>query len=438
MIHHPADCEASDPRHSRRTFLGKAALGVGAGAALSVADMSLINGLSRPAVAEELKRQQKSVILLWLAGGASQLETWDPKPGAATGGPFRAIQTNATGVQISELLPKMSQRMQETTAIIRSLNTRNADHGGGYKLMETGRSPEPGINFPHLGSIIANELARPDSKVPDHVEMYTSTEGRRKGTAGFLPPRYNPMFLTDSMIPENIRRLESMSDVDHQDRAALQQMLAQRFQQGLQNPGVASHNSAFERVRGLMSCDHLFDIEQEPQSARDHYGPTQFGEQCLIARRLVEAGVPFVKVARAWWDSHGQNFETHRELCADLDHVMSALLDDLKQRGLLENTLVITLGEFGRTPQINGSLGRDHFASAWSCSLSGCGIRSGVAYGQTDPEGKTVTDGEVGAGELFATIYKSLGINYEKEYMLGSRPIPITDFHCQPIDAVLL
>lgn len=418
---------------SRRSFLNTVALG-SAGVA---AKMSAIETLTSPVFAEELRQKQKSVILLWLAGGASQLETWDPKPGAPTGGPYRAIQTNVAGTQISELLPKMSQRLQQHTAIIRSLNTKIADHGGGYVVMDTGRIPEPGVAFPHLGAIIAHELAQRDSKVPDHIEMYTSTEGRRKGSAGFLPSRFNPMFLTDSMIPENISRLETISDVDHRQRAELRSLLASQFQRGLASPSVASHHSAFERVRGLMSSDYLFDIDQEPQAARDHYGPTQFGEQCLIARRLVEAGVPFVKVARAWWDSHGQNFETHRELCADLDHVMSALLDDLEQRGLLENTLVITLGEFGRTPQINGSLGRDHFASAWSCSLSGCGIRGGAVYGKTDEQGRTVVDGEVNAGNLFATIFTALGIDPEKEYMLGSRPVPLADFHCAPIKEVL-
>ncbi len=407
------------------------------GAAGAAADMTAVDALTSPLLAGELKRQQKSVILLWLAGGASQLETWDPKPGAATGGPYRAIQTNVPGIQISELLPKMSQRLQQNTAIIRSLNTKIADHGGGYTLMDTGRLPEPGVDFPHLGGIIAHELSQPDSKVPDHIEMYTSTEGRRKGSAGFLPSRFNPMFLTDSMIPENISRLESISDIDHQQRADLRNMLAKNFQKNVHSSSVASHNSAFERVRGLMSSDYLFDVEKEPQSARDHYGPTQFGQQCLAARRLVGAGVPFVKVARAWWDSHGQNFETHRELCADLDHVMSALLHDLQQRGMLENTLVITLGEFGRTPSINGSLGRDHFANAWSCSLSGCGIRGGVAYGKTDEEGRTVADGEVNAGNLFATIFTALGIDPEKEYMLGSRPVPVADFHCSPIAEVL-
>ena len=147
--------------------------------------------------------------------------------------------------------------------------------------------------------------------------------------------------------------------------------------------------------------------------------------------------MPFVKVARAWWDSHGQNFETHLELCADLDQGMSALLDDLKQRGLLDTTLVITLAEFGRTPNINASLGRDHFASAWSCSLSGCGIKGGSVYGKTDADGHKVEDGEMKSGDLFATIFTALGIDYKKEYHVGARPIPIVDFGCKPVMDVL-
>lgn len=416
---------------SRRGFLGTAA----AGAALA-ADMTVLDLLQQKTFADELKQQGKSVILLWLAGGASQLETWDPKPGAPTGGPYRAISTCVPGVEISELLPKMAQRLHET-AIIRSLNTKIADHGTAFRLMETGRIAEPGIAFPHLGAVIARELGRRDSKVPDYVSMYTATEGRAKGTAGFLGSRYGEMFLTEQMMPENLRRLDSISDADHADRAALRQMLASDFARSVKNPAVDSHNSAYDRVRGLMSSDSLFNIELEPQAARDHYGPTQFGQQCLIARRLVEAGVPFVKVARAWWDSHGQNFETHRELCADLDHVMAALLDDLKQRGLLDSTLVITLGEFGRTPQINGSLGRDHFASAWSCSLSGCRIKGGSVYGKTDDKGHTVVDGEIFAGSLFATIFAALGVDPHKEYMLGARPVPLSDFGSKVISEVV-
>jgi hypothetical protein len=411
-----------------------------AGAAATVgcfaADMGQVHVLRSEEVARELKRQDKRVILLWLAGGASQFETWDPKPGAKTGGPFRAIQTNATGVHISELLPELAQRMQHT-AIIRSLNTKIADHGGGADLMDTGRLKDPGILYPDLGAVVARELGRLDSKVPDYVSLYTETEGRRKGTSGFLGSRYAPMFLSESMIPPNIARLESLPAIDHKDRAALRDALSRRFANARRNHSVDSHNSAYQRVHGLMDSAELFDITQEPAEVQARYGPTQFGHQCLIARRLVEAGVPFVKVARAWWDSHGQNFETHQELCADLDHSMSVLLDDLEQRGLLKNTLVITLGEFGRTPQINASLGRDHFASAWSCSLSGLGIRGGVAYGKTDPEGHKVIEGEASAADLFATILAALGIDHHQEYMVGARPVPLADFGSKPIAEVL-
>jgi uncharacterized protein (DUF1501 family) len=186
-----------------------------------------------------------------------------------------------------------------------------------------------------------------------------------------------------------------------------------------------------------MASDSLFDISQEPRLVCERYGPTQFGEQALVARRLIEAGVPFVRVARAWWDSHGQNFETHQELVPELDHVMSILLDDLASRGLLENTLVITLAEFGRTPEINPSLGRDHFASAWSATLSGAGIRGGSVYGKTDPNGRSVVDGEIGPSELFATIYQALGIDHQKHYMVGVRPVPLTEPGTEPVHDVL-
>lgn len=431
MTHRSFFCGSPDHGVSRRGFLGTAAA-----ATAFAADMTQLDVLQTPSFASEIKKQQKHVILLWLAGGASQLETWDPKPGTATGGPFRAINTSVPGVAISELMPKLAARM-EHTAIVRSLNTRNADHGGGALMMETGRAVDQGIPCPDLGAMIAHELGRADSPVPDYVSMYSSTEGRRKGGSGFLGSRYAPMFLAEQTIPENIRRLEAVSDIDHQQRQELRSFLAKRFASGRMDNTVASQNMAYERVRGLMTSEKLFDIEQESAEMRAKYGPTQFGEQCLIARRLVEAGVPFVKVARAWWDSHGQNFETHLELVTELDHVLSTLIDDLKDRGLLEHTLIITLGEFGRTPGINASLGRDHFASAWSSSLSGCGIKGGAVWGKTDEAGHKVIDGEVKAGDLFATIFEALGIDHKREFHLGARPIPITDFGCGPIKSIL-
>lgn len=421
------------PNLGRRAFLGTAA----AGAAAFAADMTGLDILKHKVLADELKRQDKHVILLWLAGGASQFETWDPKPGRPTGGPFRAIDTNVSGIRISELMPKLAQRMQYT-GIVRSLNTRNADHGGGTTLMETGRAPEGGLDYPDLGAILAHELARADSQVPDYVSLYTSTEGRHKGGAGFLGSRYAPMFLDKDVMPENIKRLDIVSELDHKERDDLRNLLSQRFARTRHNNSVGSHNAAYQRVRGLMASEKLFDITQEPQAMRDKYGPTQFAEQCLVARRLIEAGTPFVKVARAWWDSHGQNFETHLELVAELDHVMSTLIDDLKERGLLEKTLIITMGEFGRTPQINPSLGRDHFASAWSASLTGCGIKGGTVFGKTDDDGHKVVDGEVGAPEFYATILQALGIDHEKNFTyLGSRPIPLTEPGTKPITQLL-
>jgi hypothetical protein len=425
------------PEHSlnRRGFLGSMA----AGAAAVAADMTALDVLGSPLLADELKRNHKHVILLWLAGGSSQLETWDPKPGAPTGGPFRAIPTAVPGVQISELMPRMAARMKHT-CIIRSLNTKIGDHGGGARLMMQGRRDDPSVRYPDLGAVLARELGQAHSRVPDYVTFYSATEGRgmAPGASGFLGERYAPMALTTSMTPDNLRRLDDINDLDHLHRAELRDQLSKRFSRGrATSSALGSHNVAYERVRGLMASETLFDITREPQKVRDLYGPTQFGEQALAARRLIEAGVPFVRVARAWWDSHGQNFETHQELVPELDRVMAALLDDLEARGLLQSTLVITLAEFGRTPEINPSLGRDHFASAWSATLSGAGVHGGSVYGKTDPNGRSVVDGQIGPAQLFATIYQALGIDHQKHYMVGSRPVPLTEPGTEPVQAVL-
>lgn len=416
---------------SRRTFLGATAALAGG--------MTGIAGLSNPAVAETIRKNDKRVIMLWLAGGASQLETFDPKPGRPTGGPYMPIATSVPGVHISELMPKMAARLQKYTAVVRSLNTRDGDHGGGADLMMHGRKNEPNLKYPDLGAMLAHELRQADSQVPDYVAIYSQTEGRSNGGlgAGFLGAPYAPIILNEKMELPFVKRLESITELDHRERADLQKLMSKRFLRGRDSNSVASHGTAYDRVAGLMASDKLFDISQEPQKVRDRYGPSLFAQQALIARRLVEAGVPFVRVARAWWDSHGQNFETHSELVPELDHVMSTLLDDLEERGLLENTLVITTAEFGRTPNINASLGRDHFASAWSSTLSGCGIVPGAVYGETDENGNTVKDGEVGAGEFFATVFEALGIKHDHELYVGARPIPLVNPGIKPIKEIL-
>lgn len=407
--------------------------------ATAFADMTGLNVLGTPALAADLKKNQKRVIMLWLAGGASQLETWDPKPGASTGGPFRAIPTDVPGIHISELMPEMAKRMKHV-CVLRGLDTKNGDHGSAAVTMMRGRRNEAGLKYPDLGAVVAREMARADSQVPDYVTFYTQTEGRgmAPGDSGFLGARYAPMELTTNNVPEFIRKLDTISDMDHKTRSDLRAMLSKQFAKGRHSDIMGSHNEAYERVRGLMASETLFDITKEPQKIRDRYGPTQFGQQTLIARRLVEAGVPFVRVGRAWWDSHGQNFETHQEMVPELDHVMATLIDDLNERGLLNDVMIITLSEFGRTPQINASLGRDHFASAWSCTITGTGIKGGSVYGKTDEKGNKVVAENVDAGSLFATIYTALGINPEKNYYVGSRPVPLVNPGVEAIDDVLL
>jgi hypothetical protein len=427
-------CGSAEHGVSRRAFLG----GTMAAGASAFADMTQLNLLANSDLANDLKKQQKRVILLWLAGGASQMETFDPKPGAVTGGPFRSIQTDVPGTRISELMPNMAQRLKHT-CIIRSLNTRVADHGSAAKIMMRGRRDEANVKYPDLGAVVAKEMGRAESKVPDYVTFYTQTEGRNMapGDPGFLGSRYAPMELTASMMPENIKKLDGVSEMDHQQRSDLRELFSKKFSEGRSSTTLGSHNEAYQRVRGLMASDKLFDISQEPAAVRAKYGPTQFAEQCLVARRLVEAGVPFVRVGRAWWDSHGQNFETHQEMVPELDHVMATLVDDLKDRGLLGNVMIITLAEFGRTPAINASLGRDHFAAAWSTSITGCGIKGGACYGKSDPTGNTVAESPVDAGMLFATIYRALGIKPSKNYYIGARPVPLVNPGVEEISEVL-
>lgn len=420
------------PEHSfnRRTFLEG---GIATALGLSLGGLEAGYNV---AWAEELRKQKKQVLLLWLAGGASQLETWDPKPGRPTGGPFKSIPTNVPGVHICELMPKMAQ-MMDRVAVVRSLDTRIGDHGGATTLMETGRGKDPGIEYPHIGSVISRELGQVDSDAPNFVSLYLATEGHRRPDPGFLGGSYAAMHLHKSLTPENINLPGGLSDVDHTSREHLRQLLSERFNRTRNAPRVTGYNSTYARVRGLMKSDKLFDLEQESLAARDSYGQTDFGQHALIGRRLIEAGVPMVKVARAWWDSHADNFESHRELVTELDHVMSTLLLDLEERGLLESTLVITLSEFGRTPVINKNVGRDHFPSAWSCTLTGAGIRGGTVHGKTDADGKTVAEGKVGAGEVAATIYKAVGIDPEKRYYVGPRPVPLVAEGTHTIGTVL-
>lgn len=435
MPRHPSPSQIQplhlpSPALDRRDFLrGSAAVAAG----VSLGGMA---AGYQPAWASELRKQDRRVLLIWLAGGSSQLETFDPKPRSATGGPFLAIPTTVPGVHFSELIPKTA-KLADRMAIVRSLDTRVGDHSQAANLIDTGRTPEPGLVYPDLGTVISKELAQRESAVPDYVSLYLATEGHRAPNPGFLGGGYTAMHLRDSLKPGNLTPPTELNDSRHMAREHLRAYLTEQYQRERSAEAVRGYNSAFARVRGLMSADALFDIEAEPQAVRDRYGRSEFGQQALVARRLIEAGVPMVKVARAWWDSHHDNFESHRELCGDFDHVYSVLLTDLEERGLLEHTLVITLSEFGRTPEINKNVGRDHFASAWSFSLAGAGVQQGVVYGQTNNLGREVSDGKASAGDLLATIYQAAGIDPHKHYEVGARPVPLAPEGSQAIKEVL-
>jgi hypothetical protein len=396
-----------------------------AGVPLVAGNMVLAEDL--PAAAA-LRKGDRRVLFVWLAGGSSQFETWDPKPGRETGGPFRAIPTNVTGYHVCELMPKLAG-MMDKVAVIRSLNTEISAHEPAADLLSTGRPKEAALKYPELGVVLANELRVRGSLLPDYVSFFLTTEGRRRPATGFLGGKHEPLLLESP---------GGLTQQEHQRREDLRSLLSNRFaQQRAGGEMVNGYNSAYQKVRGLMQSDHLFDLEQEPAQVRDRYGKTPFAQQALIARRLLEAGVPMVKVARGFWDSHHDNFESHRELVPDFDHVLSTLLADLDQRGLLDSTLVIVLSEFGRTPEINADVGRDHYAAAWSCALAGAGIKGGCIYGKTDEDGKTVVDGEANASDLAATIYQAVGIDPWKHYHAGPRPVPLAKEDASVINDVL-
>ena len=440
----PVLCGSPEHLLSRRAFFGTTG-GALLGGALG------LDALAAPAFANELQRDQKRVLMIFLNGGMSQYESWDPKPGTTTGGPFQSIPTSIPGYRISELMPRMAASMHRHTAVIRS-QLATSDHNDATIF---GGKPKMGpVRYPSLGPMIARELANPNSQVPHHV-MFTNYLGANYfENAGFLGAAWNPINIQPASVPNTAPfsiplsgvRLSppantlppGLNDADHREREALRAELSSRFGVGRERDGVLlSHGGAYGRVRGLMESARLFDIEQESASMRDRYGSTPFGQQMLVARRLIEAGVPYVRVNRGWWDHHGQNFEFHQEMVPELDHVMSVLLEDLQERGLLRNTLVATFSEMGRTPGINDNNGRDHFPRM-SVTLSGCGVRPGVVYGSTNAGGTEIANNPVSLQQFFATVMRAVGIDHQKEITnTDGRPVPLTDYGTQPIAEVL-
>jgi hypothetical protein len=374
------------------------------------------------AVADQVRSEQKHCILLWMNGGASQFETFDMKPGRPTGGPFRPISTNVPGVQICELMPKIAQQMDKLT-VIRSMRTSQIDHPGGIHLMHTGYAPAANIRFPELGAVIAKYHGREDADLPNFVKI--SSQGN--SGSGFLGPKYQPFSLNHSgdLPPFSASNLKPEVETR---RNELRNFVEDIHAREHKAETVQMHREAYAAARRLQKARDVFDAEDEWQKSRDLYGDSLFGRRCFIARRLIEHGVPFVEVGQSGYDTHADNFTGHKGLLPPMDHAWAGLLVDLEQRGLLGNTLVVWMGEIGRTPRINNRSGRDHYVKAWSTALAGCGVKGGLVYGETDEDGIEVKDGKVTEGDYFATIYQALGLKPHTEHYVGIRPIPIAPF----------
>jgi hypothetical protein len=440
---------------NRRHFLR-----VGTCSALGVSVSGWFDALAE-SVAKSPQRKG-SCILLWMNGGPSQIDTFDPKPNHPNGGPLKPIQTAAPGVMFSEYLPQLAKHARHL-AIIRGMSTKEGDHGRATYLMRIGTTPQGAIQYPFIGSSIAKELSPPDAELPDVVSIAPFRLFNQQAySSGFLGPRYAPLIIGESTFGQpdqatnfyeqvlrvaDIDRPAEVDSAHHDARVGLLNDLEEGFHVGRPDGTAASHHSAYERaVRMMKSASaRAFKLDEEPDKVRDRYGRNLFGQGCLLARRLVERGVPFVEVTmsnipgvQVGWDTHNNNFAQVKQLCSVLDPAWASLMDDLKQRGLLDTTTVLWMGEFGRTPRINQAGGRDHFPNAWSVVVGGGKIKGGQVVGRTSVDGATVEDRPVAVTDLLATVCKSLGVDPMKQNLSNvGRPIRIVDKAARPINEIL-
>jgi uncharacterized protein (DUF1501 family) len=415
---------------SRRDLLKLSAAGV-TGVSLS----GWLNVLAARAAAAGVKH--KACILLWMDGGPSHKDTFDMKPGTRDGGEFKPIPTAVPGVQISEHFPKFAGLLKDA-AILRGMSTGEGAHGRAKYYLHTGyKEGVGGLVHPSLGSLVSAELGRPESPLPNFVSI-----GNRSYGAGFLGPRHQPLIVTDPVRGvENLKPLVAARQFD--DRVGLLEDMERAFFRDYQAGSSSAHKTTYHRAVTLMKSREAkaFDLALEPASSKAAYGASKFGEGCLLARRLVETGVSFVEVNLGGWDTHQNNFDRVKQLSRQVDPALSALVTDLKQRGLLDSTLVLWMGEFGRTPRINArgaKPGRDHYPRAWSSVMVGGGIRGGQVIGKTDKEGAAVVERPISALDFMATVCQVLGINYHKQNQTPiGRPIRIVDKGSNPIKELI-
>jgi uncharacterized protein (DUF1501 family) len=375
--------------------------------------------------ATDLKKRHKAAILLWMGGGPSTMDLWDLKPGAPTGGQFKQISTSADGVAICEHLPLMAKQMHHMS-IVRSMSTREADHMRGRYYMHTGYVPNPNVEHPGYGSVISHELADQVAglEIPPFVSVGSGSVG-----PGFLGMTYAP-FVVDSN--GNVRNLDMGIDPTRLDqRLKMLETIENKFIGEKRGGSAEDHKKVIDKTVKLMTSKQMeaFKVMKEPKEVQEKYGTTGFGRGCLLARRLVEAGVPFVEVDLGGWDMHADIFTTlaDRKL-PELDKAMAALVSDLADRGMLDDTAIIWMGEFSRTPNINGGGGRDHWARSWSVVVGGAGFKRGMVVGETSSDGKEVVSEPYSSQDVMASVLKSLGISLETTFTAkNGRPMKIAN-----------
>jgi len=400
---------------TRRRFLHTASASAVAAGTLGFRDLMSLQ-------AEELKKQGRSMILLWMAGGPSHFETFDPKPGTENGGETEAISTAVSGIQVAKGWEQTAKVMNDI-AVIRSMTNKEGNHQRASYQMHTGYVPSGSVKHPALGSCLAKELALPESELPSVVSI-----GPTVG-AGFLGVDYEPFNVAQAgQLPQNIASPVPSGRFNR--RLGLLDQLEGEFSAKGGKVVVENHKSIYGKASKLVLSPDVkaFDISSEPKKLKDKYGNNNFGRGCLLARRLVEAGTTYVEVRSNGWDTHDNIFERTTTLAGQVDPGLGTLIADLKERGLLDNTLVVWMGEFGRTPRINPRGGRDHYPRVFNAAIAGGGVKGGQVVGSSTKDGSSIKDRPVTAADLFSSICKSMQVDPTIENMspLG-RPMKIVD-----------
>jgi hypothetical protein len=409
-------------RHSlsRRSFLYRTSA-VAAVGAMNFRDVMSLQ-------ADELRKQNRAMIFLFMQGGPSQLETFDPKPGTDNGGPTTAISTAVSGIQIAEGWEQTAKQMQDI-AIIRSMTTKEGEHARAAYQMHTGYIPSGSVKHPSLGACIAKELSQTERELPAVVTI--GERGPNGAGAGFLGVDYEPFQVAGRAVgnvPDNVAPL--VGEKRFTRRMGLLDRLEGQFAARGGETVVTNHRQIYDKSAKLVlsPLTKTFDLSEESAETKARYGDTEFGKGCLLARRLVEAGVTCVEVRLNGWDTHQDVFDGVKGLAGKCDPALAALISDLKERGLFNSTLVLWTGEFGRTPKVNPRTGRDHWPRNFNALLAGGGVKGGQVIGETAKDGMGIVNDPVTIPDLFSSVCKSLNVNASKENMSPiGRPLKIVD-----------